>query len=55
MREHADGFAAVLDGSAVWRAGRDYQGYCPEAVFDRFSIFVALDSPFTPPQLRQLL
>jgi glyoxylase-like metal-dependent hydrolase (beta-lactamase superfamily II) len=44
--EHADGFAAVLDGSARWQVGRDYTKYVAEAVFDRFSIFVELKSPY---------
>jgi hypothetical protein len=44
--EHADGFEAILDGSARWRVGRDYFRYCAEAVFDRFSIFVPLRSPY---------
>jgi glyoxylase-like metal-dependent hydrolase (beta-lactamase superfamily II) len=54
IQEHAAGFAAVLDGSATWRIGQDYQGDCPEAVFDRFSIFVAADSPYAPALLRRL-
>ena len=43
--EHAEGFAAVLEGGARWRVGHDYAGPCAEALFDRFSIFV-------PPSVR---
>jgi glyoxylase-like metal-dependent hydrolase (beta-lactamase superfamily II) len=44
--EHAAGFDAIIDGTVQWRIGRDYVGPCGEAVFDRFSIFVPLHSPY---------
>lgn len=43
--EHAAGFDAVIAGTARWQVGRSYTGPCAEAPFDRFSIFVPLDSP----------
>jgi hypothetical protein len=42
----------VIGGTAQWRVGRDYEGYCAEAVFDRFSIFVPIDSPYCASALR---
>jgi glyoxylase-like metal-dependent hydrolase (beta-lactamase superfamily II) len=44
--EYANGFDAVVNGTARWRVGRDYAGYCGKALFDRFSIFVPLDSAY---------
>ncbi len=50
--EHAAGFDAVISGTARWRVGRDYAGHCGEAVFDRFSIFVPLDSAYCASAVR---
>ena len=46
IRELARGFDAIMEGRARWRIGRSYFGSCGEAVFDRFSILVPLDSPY---------
>jgi glyoxylase-like metal-dependent hydrolase (beta-lactamase superfamily II) len=51
LREHADGFDAVIDGSASWRLGHDYESPVAEAMFDRFAIFVPLTSAYVPRDL----
>lgn len=49
LAEYADGFDRVVDGTARWRVGRDYSGPVAEALFDRFSVFVPLTSPYYVP------
>ena len=46
LAEYADGFDRVVAGTARWRVGRDYIGPVAEALFDRFSVFVPLTSPY---------
>jgi glyoxylase-like metal-dependent hydrolase (beta-lactamase superfamily II) len=46
VREIADGFARILDGSAPYRDNRDCLDYpVREACFERFSVFLAGDGP----------